>query len=55
MLVEEIVIYFFNTLNEGINPERFYNKIYMSKSSIAEFDHKKLKGRRISNIGMMKS
>ena len=27
----------------------------MSKSSIANFDHKKLKGRRISNIGMMKS
>ena len=45
----------FNTLNYGINPERFYNKIYMSKSSIAKFDHKALKGRRISNIGRMKS
>ena len=27
----------------------------MSKSSIPNFDHKKLKGRRISNIGTMKS
>ena len=44
-----------NTLNYGIDPERFYNKIYMSKNSVANFDHKKLKGRRISNIGMMKS
>ena len=44
-----------NTLNFGINPESFYNKICMSKNSIAKFDHKTLESRRIPSIEKMKS
>ena len=44
-----------NTLNYGINPERYYNKICMSKNSLAKIDHNTLKSRRIPSIEKLKS
>ena len=43
------------TLNYGINPERYYNKICMSKNSLAKIDHKGLKSKRIHSIEKLKS